>query len=272
MKPVLVEIVKGASSPGQALNDAREYLQARILSVLQRQGAMALLAFQGGTALRFLYATARYSEDLDFSLERHAEEYDFKAYLEAIRSELAHEAYAVNLKVSENRPVNSAFVRFPGLPGQLGLTVNPRETLSVKLEIDTNPPAGAVLETTVVRRYVPLRLNHHDRASLMAGKLHAVLQRKYVKGRDIYDLIWYLSDPQWPEPNLVLLNNALRQTGWEGGPLERRTWQGAIRDKVLDVKWGRVLDDVRPFLGPGADVSVMDQDNLRRLLEQAERR
>jgi predicted nucleotidyltransferase component of viral defense system len=52
-------------------------------------------------------------------------------------------------------------------------------------------------------------LQHHDRASLLAGKLHALFQRRYVKGRDLYDLMWYLSDPNWPEPNLTLLQNAL---------------------------------------------------------------
>ena len=49
-----------------------------------------------------------------------------------------------------------------------------------------------------MRRHVTLRLHHHDRASLLAGKLHAILQRPYTKGRDLYDLIWYLSDPTWP--------------------------------------------------------------------------
>jgi LuxR family maltose regulon positive regulatory protein len=77
--------------------------------------------------------------------------------------------------------------------------------------VATNPPAGAGLATTVVRRFVVLQLQHHDKASLLAGKLHAILQRSYTKGRDIYDLLWYLSDPTWPPPNLVLLNNALAQ-------------------------------------------------------------
>ena len=51
-------------------------------------------------------------------------------------------------------------------------------------------PSGAVLATTVVRRYVTLQIQHHDRASLLAGKLHAILRRSYLKGRDIYDLLW----------------------------------------------------------------------------------
>jgi hypothetical protein len=59
----------------------------------------------------------------------------------------------------------------------------------VKLEVDTRLSQGAVLETTVVRRHVLLRLQHHDRASLLAGKLHAILQRPWPKGRDFYDRV-----------------------------------------------------------------------------------
>jgi len=266
VKAYLARLVEEAPSSVEALNDIREYLQARILGVLQRKGAMIPLAFQGGTALRFLYATARYSEDLDFSLEGKVERYDFRGYLSEISREFAAEGYEVQVKLSDKKVVHSAFVRFPRLPYELGLSPHSQQTLSVKLEVDTRPPAGAVLATTVVRRYLPLQLHHHDRASLLAGKLHAVLQRPYLKGRDIYDLIWYLSDPAWPPPNTELLNNALHQTGWEGRLLNQRNWHRAVREKVQDVAWDRVEDDVRPFLGPGTDPSILTKDNLLRLL------
>jgi hypothetical protein len=68
-------------------------------------------------------------------------------------------------------------------------------------------------------RYVILQLQHHDRASLLAGKLHAILQLPYTKGRDVYDLSCYLSHREWPAPNLTQLNNALQQTGWEKQPV-----------------------------------------------------
>lgn len=266
MKAYLARLADEAPSPLQALNEVREYLQSRALGVLQRRGAMVPLAFHGGTALRFLYAAARYSEDLDFSLEGDAGSYDFRGYLEAIDREFTSEGYEVLVKVSDRKTVHSAFVRFPGLPFEVGLSGNRRQTLSVKLEVDTRPPAGAVLSTTVVRRHLPLQLHHHDRASLLAGKLHAVLQRPYLKGRDVYDLVWYLSDPAWPPPNIELLNNALRQTGWEGSAMTLRNWRRTVRDRVASVVWDRVEDDVKPFLEPGADSSILTRDNLLRLL------
>lgn len=78
MKPYLQHLLGEVEEPLQGRHLVREYLQARILESLQRAGAMIPLAFQGGTALRFLYGLARYSEDLDFALERQPEGYDFR--------------------------------------------------------------------------------------------------------------------------------------------------------------------------------------------------
>lgn len=228
---------------------------------------MIPLAFHGGTALRFLFGSARYSEDLDFALERATGEYNFRAYLQAIRSTFAAEGYQVELKVSDQKTVHSAFVRFRGLLYELDLSPHRDEVLAVKIEVDTNPPAGAGLATTIVRRHEILQLQHHDRASLLAGKLHAILQRPYTKGRDIYDLLWYLSDPAWPAPNLTLLNNALQQTGWRAEPLTEDNWREMVQSRLETVNWEQVVADVRPFLEPTVDPAVLHPETLRRVLQ-----
>ncbi len=266
MKPLLVDLVRHAPTLTQAQNQVREYLQARILGALQRAGAMTPLAFHGGTALRFLYATPRYSEDLDFALEHSPALYDFRAYLRAIQAEFVAEGYAVQIKVNDQKTVHSAFIRFTGLLYELGLSPHGDQVLAVKLEVDTQPPQGAGLATTVLRRYVPLHLQHHDRSSLLAGKIHALLQRPYVKGRDIYDLFWYLSDPDWPEPNLTLLNNALEQTGWSGGKLTPDIWRKTVEEHLLELAWEHVLADVRPFMERETDLSLLTRDNILKLL------
>jgi hypothetical protein len=276
MKDYLEQLVRSAASPAAGLNVAREYLQARILGALQRAGAMVPLAFHGGTALRFLYASARYSEDLDFALERGATEgrsgtsYDLRAYLHAIRQELEAEGYGVELRVNEQRTVHSAWVRFRGLSYELGLSPHRDQVLAVKIEVDSRPPEGAGLATTVIRRYVTLQLQHHDRASLFAGKLHAILQRPYVKGRDVYDLLWYLGDPGWPAPNLVLLNNALRQTGWEHEPLAEDTWREAVRVRLTSVSWDAIRSDVQAFLERTGSIDLLSYANLMRVLDASE--
>ena len=266
MKDHMIELVRQLPTPLDGRNLAREYLQARILVALQRAGAMIPLAFHGGTALRFLYAHGRYSEDLDFALEGNRQGYDFRSYLQAIRAELMPEGYAVELKINDRKTVHSAFVRFPGLLYDLRLSAQRSETLAVKLEVDTNPPAGAGLATTVVRHFFMLQLQHHDKASLLSGKLHAILQRSYTKGRDIYDLLWYLSDPAWPPPNLVLLNHALAQTNWRGEKLTEANWRKLVGDRLQTLDWSNILADVSPFIEPGFDLNLLTLANLEQTL------
>lgn len=228
---------------------------------------MVPLAFQGGTALRFLYSIRRYSEDLDFALERPERGYDFRSWLRKVKSDFEREGFEIEIKASDQRIVHSTFISFPGLLADLGLSPHRGEKISIKVEIDTRPPEGAILETTVVRRHETLQLQHHDKGSLLAGKLHAILQRPYPKGRDIYDLIWYLSERSWPAPNLDLLNNALRQSGWSSGSLTPETWKVPVAVKIRDLAWDRVIADVRPFLEKAEEIDLVTRENALKLLE-----
>jgi hypothetical protein len=227
---------------------------------------MATLAFHGGTALRFLYAIPRYSEDLDFTLERPESNYDFRAYLRAIQDEFSKEGYEVGIKLYDKKTVNVAFIKFNHLLYGFGLSTQRDEVLSVKIEVDTNPPAGVGLDTTIVRRHVTLRLQHHNRASLLSGKLHALFQRRYVKGRDLYDLMWYLSDPDWPNPNFTLLQNALWQTGWGGSIPNENNWRKILCEHLRKIDWGRTVADAKPFLERANDVDLLTQWYFEQLL------
>lgn len=266
MKDYLRELVNDATDPLRGRHIVREYLHARILSSLQRAGAMIPLAFHGGTALRFLYNIPRYSEDLDFALEGAVESYDLPAYLRAIHTDLLAEDYPVDVRYSDKRTVQSGMFRFRGLLHELGITSHPDEVLSIKLEIDTKPPEGATLALTVVRRHILLRLQHHDRASLLSGKLHAILQRPYAKGRDLYDLLWYLSAADWPIPNLTMLNNALAQTGWLGEEVTAENWRELALTRLKSLDWTVAVNDVRPFLMNAGEADLISLETFESFL------
>ncbi len=185
---------------------------------------MLSLAFQGGTALRFLYQLPRFSEDLGFSLERQPDTDDFWGDIDSISTQLEHEGYRVTIK-------------------------------------------GAVLATSLIRyRELFLNLQHQDKASLLAGKVHAVLQRPYLKGRDLYDLIWYLSDRTWPNPNFQMLNDALTQSDWEGNQLNEANWKPVLLEHWDEDKLTQARMDVRPFLARPDDLTLMTYHNLGALL------
>lgn len=248
---------------------AREYLQARILQHIGLSGQMTSLSFMGGTALRFLYAVPRYSEDLDFALEANREQYAFSDLLAVIARGFEREGYDVQIKFKESQTaVDKAFVKFPGLLHEVGLSPHASQVLSVKVEVDTNPPAGAVSVVSEVRRFVLVRIYHHDRASLLAGKISAVLMRQYTKGRDLYDLMWYVSDRSWPAPNLTLLRNAAVQGGWDNpDDLNEAGWRGAVLRRLREVDWGKARTEAVQFLERPLEADLLELPTFERLLK-----
>jgi len=244
----------------------REYLQARVLESLQDEGVFQRWAFVGGTALRFLFAIPRFSEDLDFSLIAPGDDPGLKTASVALKRVFEREGYRVEVKVSEHKTVATAWVRFSGLAYELGFSPRATQALSIKVEVDKNPPVGARAETSIVRRHVTLNICHHDKASLLAGKLHAILNRPWTKGRDLYDLAWYLADRTWPTPNLKLLNAALAQTAWKGAILTATNWRNEIRKRMKTLDWERARADVRPFLERQRDLDLVSEEVLGKLL------
>lgn len=267
MKEILLQQLRAIPDTFRRRSRAREYLQGRILLSLQDQGAFADWAFLGGTALRFLFNLPRYSEDLDFSLAK-ASDARFERRIARIARDLQTESYTVDTSVRADRTVATAFIRFRGLLHEASISPHRDATLSVKIEIDTKPPEGAGLATTVIRRDFLHNLQHYDRASLLAGKLHALLARRYTKGRDLYDLVWYLSDRSWPEPNLPLLQNALEQTGWAGPQPEAESWRDILSQRLDTLDWQAALADVDPFLERPSDSELIRPEIVRNLLQR----
>jgi hypothetical protein len=178
------------------------------------------------------------------------------------------ENYNLKIRRSKQKPVLSAFIKFTTLLYELDLSPYRDETISVKIEIDTNPPAGANTEVTLIRKYVLLNILHYDKSSLFAGKLHAILARKYVKGRDLFDLIWILANPEWPIPNFILLNNALMQTDWKGPQINQDNWTDIISSHIKAIDWKKVKEDTVPFLEREAEKYLLTIDNFLNLLKK----
>ena len=109
-----------------------------------------------------------------------------------------------------------------------------------------------------IRRHVSVRVRHHDKSSLLTGKLLAVLNRPWPKGRDFYDLWWYLEQDAWPEPNLVMLNAGMAQQDRNAEELTSDNWRQRVADRVAQVPWDRVITELNRFVeseddAPGRD-------------------
>jgi hypothetical protein len=134
----------------------------------------------------------------------------------------------------------------------------------VKVEIDHRPPEGAQVETTLVQRFFPVALRHHDLQSLFSGKLHALLARPWPKGRDWFDLVWYLTEKAGTEPNLVLLENALVQTGLDATLAKH--WSRALSERLRRLDWAAVERDLEPFVERPGDLRHLSKDAIDKLL------
>jgi hypothetical protein len=247
----------------------REFLQVRILEAMQHAGTASSLAFHGGTALRLLYQTPRFSEDLDFAHDPGSGAFDLAALGSAIAHDLRQEAYDVEVAVKTAAVVVKGFVKFPGILHEMGISPLAAETMLIKLEVDTNPPAGAVLATSrVPRRYgPPVRVLHHDEATLVAGKIAAVLTREWVKGRDVYDLVWYATNTAWPAPNLDYLNASVLQSGWSGPVVTEANWRTLAWERLaVDADWREVRGDVERFVQRAGDVELVSAQAVRSAL------
>jgi hypothetical protein len=265
MKEQALALVRGMDDPGLAVNRLREYLQCLVLRTLHECEAFLAMAFVGGTALRFLHGLPRFSEDLDFSLISPGS-CAGRNWMTRIKRDLSLAGFDLDVTWNERGVVQVGWVRVAGLLREAGLSAMAAEKLSIKIEIDTKPPAGARSEKRLVTRHVTFLLQYYDLPSLMAGKLHAVLTRKYTKGRDWYDLAWYLSHRPPVVPNLVLLGNALGQTQGTGRH-DPASWEALIRDRLAGLDVDAVARDARPFLERPQDTALLTRENLMGLLE-----
>ncbi|MBU0672427.1 MAG: nucleotidyl transferase AbiEii/AbiGii toxin family protein, partial [Candidatus Margulisbacteria bacterium] len=194
MKDILLTKLAGLRTNEEKYNVTREFLQELVLQIIDRQGYFTHLAFIGGTALRIIYDLPRFSEDLDFCLIK-KNGFRFDSLLKTLKRELALNGFEVEETAADKkeRAVLGEFIRFKGLLFELGLTSHKSEKLFIKLEIDSKPPAGYRTEVVMVNKNFLFKVQSYDLPSLFAAKLHAFLFRKYAKGRDYYDLLWFLA-------------------------------------------------------------------------------
>jgi predicted nucleotidyltransferase component of viral defense system len=235
----------------------REITQEIILAGLGRTDLFGRAGFHGGTCLRIFHNLNRFSEDMDFALDAPDPAFRLSPYLDRIRQELTVYGYEVEIddRSKAGATVRQAFVKDDSIGKLLSLDYRPRagpmRKLRIKLEVDTNPPSGASYDMPVLDYPFPAPVRVFDLPSLFAGKLHALLCRNYLKGRDWYDFIWYTA--RRAPINHALLSSALDQQGpWKGqAPQTDNEWCVAhLRAMIAEHDWMQARRDVQRFIKP----------------------
>jgi len=272
------------STTRETINALREIIQEIVLLGLWRSKFFEHAAFYGGTALRILYGLDRFSEDLDFSLLKINQNFDLGKYLPAIEREVTGFGFTVKVEHKPKKStssVQSAFLKANTLNTLLTITsdrqitdsVNSGQLLKVKIEIDTDPPPGFATESRYLLQPIPFAVRVYTLPDLFAGKMHAVLCRKWqnrVKGRDWYDLVWYISNH--PRLHLSHLVKRMVQSGHlpEGAILSRDTFFSLLNDaiNVLDIKQAR--DDAAVFVKNNDALKMWSKDFFIQIAERIE--
>ncbi len=238
----------------------REILQEIALAGLYRSGFFERAAFYGGTALRIFYGLNRFSEDLDFSLLEKKNSFTLEPYLDALVKEFAALGITVAVKgkvKSKQTSVDSAFLKSETLWKEiivegslLQLPPNEKVTIKIKLEVDTDPPLGFVTEEKLLLKPFSFYVKSFTLPDLFAGKLHALLFRKWknrVKGRDWFDLEWYIKRGT----AMHLSHFALRakQGGdWQQETISREAVLLLLEEKIKTVSMEQIKADIERFI------------------------
>jgi len=236
-------------------NVLQELLQQYVLASLSRAGLFAKAMFHGGTCLRIVYGTSRFLEDLDFLLKRVDPTFRWQGYLEAVQRDCGQEGipFDVQDKSELGTAVRKAFLKTDSIGKMLTLDLpferHQTRKIRIKLEIDTNPPPGSSFTTSYITFPVTAPLTTQSLVSGFALKLHALLCRPYVKGRDWYDFVWYVA--RKTVPDLDLLRHALWQQGpWAGRKIAVDTlWvRESLENSIRRIDWAGARQDVQRFL------------------------
>ncbi len=248
----------------EKLNYCREFIQILCLKILDENRAFENMAFTGGTALRVVFGVKRFSEDLDFSLFKRGGK-PFSEVSKMLADGIKLTGLDANFDFKTKNTVHGAMLKFPGILKELGLSPMAAQNLSVKVEVDTNPPKGGITQSRFIQGVYVFNITHFDLPSMFATKLHACFYRKYIKGRDFYDFIWYMSNKV--KPNFLLLNNAIEQTEGKLPGIDEGNFKEFLLKNIERVNFVSVRKDVERFLEDKKELRLLDADLIRNNIE-----
>lgn len=270
MQTVLEQMVNNyhPKNTEEKKNAIKEVMQEIVLCALSKAGFFNEAAFYGGTALRIFYHLDRFSEDLDFSLLIKDKDFDLSIYFPKLKEIVKSFGLNVEIEIKEKTKdsnIQSAFLKGDTIehfllfyPDDLIQGINKNEKVKIKFEIDTMPPGCATYEIKYRLLPMPYSIKLYDEASLFSGKIHAIICRSWksrVKGRDLYDYVFYLSrntqfnlphlqekliDSQYIDANVIISCDDIRKM---------------LIERFNEIDFEQAKEDVIPFI---KDPSVLD--------------
>ena len=264
----------------EILSALREIMQEITIAGLSRTDFFEKAAFYGGTALRIFYGLERYSEDLDFSLLKPDSNFSIEPYFKAVIDEFKSLGLTVSIKEkkkTKQTAIDSAFLKAETIWQEIVLEdiiketgVRSNKTLKIKIEVDRQPPLNFKTEEKLLLRPFSFYVKCFTKPSLFAGKMHALLFRKWknrVKGRDWYDLEWYIKKGIPLDVN-HFLTRAKDTNDWQEDSISADQIIELFDTKIKSVSFSSIKEDVVRFIKNDDVLNIWSPEYFKDLREK----
>lgn len=191
-------------------NLLKEALQYYVLNYIYNSTYASILLFKGGTCLRFCFDLPRLSEDLDFDVIAGAS-FSHQQLKKDLQIYFSQKLQFNDLDIQIRGKNKLMYLKFPILD-KLGYKINKPSEKVLFIRLDITKAKGEKYQTGISLKSThnfSFLIKRYSLPDLFAGKLAAILQRKTLeakqlmprfKGRDYYDLFWFLEKkvtPNW---------------------------------------------------------------------------
>jgi predicted nucleotidyltransferase component of viral defense system len=264
----------------EILSALREIMQKITLAGLSRTDFFVKATFYGGTALRVFYGSDRYSEDLDFSLLKPDSNFSIEPYFKDVLDEFKSLGLTVSIrgkKKTKQTAIDSAFLKAETIWQEIVLEdiiketgVRSNKSLKIKIEVDRQPPLNFKTEEKLLLRPFSFYVKCFTKPSLFAGKMHALLFRKWktrVKGRDWYDLEWYIKKGIPLDVN-HFLTRAKHTNDWKDDSISNEQIIELLDTKIKSVSFSSIKEDVVRFIKNDDVLNIWSPEYFKDLIEK----
>lgn len=263
---------KMLSAYDQSTDQARrnaiyEVSQQIVLAGLSDGGFFDKAAFYGGTCLRIFHGLNRYSEDMDFTLLKEDESFNFEQYFQPIINQFALVGRTVEITKKNKKgfgKVESVFLK--DNTDVYDISFQTEKSIKIKIEVDTLPP----LKFSTEQKLLLLPKSFMSRCvalpDLFAGKVHALIFRAWknrVKGRDWYDFEWYVRNRV--PLNFEHLQERIRQ--FNGTEMNLDEFKTALKERLSGTDINQVKADVLPFLNNPRELDIWSNDYFEQMAD-----
>ncbi|MBQ3323333.1 MAG: nucleotidyl transferase AbiEii/AbiGii toxin family protein [Muribaculaceae bacterium] len=247
-----------------------EVNQQIVLAGLYHGGFFDNAAFYGGTCLRIFHGLQRFSEDMDFSLLKPDDNFDFKKYFQPIIDQFVIVGREVEITKKDKRnfgKVESAFLK--DTTDVYDISFRTEKSIKIKIEVDTQPPLEFSTEHKLLLQPYSFMTRCFTLPCLFAGKMHALVFRSWknrVKGRDWYDFEWYVRNRV--PLDFKHLQERIRQ--FNGLVVNQKEFLAMLKEKLATTNINQVKQDVMPFLKNPNELNIWSNDYFLQLSQMIE--